>query len=132
MKDLLDAAKQMTGGGLPGMPNNLTKLDGTSPIGDVSMEARTVNREGRLEFFAVKKNGELFHTWQVRPNCTWNQRIAGNGFAGPIVMSKSADGRIEMFAIKSNGDLYHTWQIENLSWKDRIVGKDFGSHMAIT
>ena len=71
-----------------------------------------VNKDGRLELFAVGTDHSVVHSWQTVP---------GGGFgawaalanAAPMVSpaaARNSDGRLEVFALGSDRAVWHTWQ----------------------
>jgi hypothetical protein len=72
--------------------------------------------DGRLELFAVAKDGGLWHTWQTALSNGWNGppilhgKPARTNLVGAPVVRASADGRLEVFVVGADGGLYHSWQ----------------------
>ena len=83
--------------------------------------ATAPNADGRLEMFAVGRNGRSYSSWQTSPNGTWTGwSPLGGGVlpaGAPISVGRNADGRLEMFAVAANGRSYSSWQTSpNGNW----------------
>ncbi len=76
------------------------------------------NKDGRMEVFGLDKSGEMFHTWQNKPNGNWQgwERFPdANAFKAKIRdfrVGKNEDGRLEVFAVDEQGISWHVWQLE--------------------
>jgi hypothetical protein len=71
-----------------------------------------VNDDGRLEVFAINRDGALWHIWQTTPSgpwSTWASLGMPEGISMPVV-SQNQDGRLEAFTVGSDQALWHIWQ----------------------
>jgi hypothetical protein len=70
--------------------------------------------DGRLEIFAVSKDGNLWHLVQSAPNGNWGswQTVVTNnpGISAPPRVGYNKDGRLEVYGLQSGGILWHVWQ----------------------
>ena len=84
--------------------------------------ATAPNADGRLEMFAVGRNGRSYSSWQTSPNGNWTQWTPLGGTTplpatAPISVAPNADGRLQMFAVADNGRSYSSWQTSpNGTW----------------
>jgi hypothetical protein len=87
---------------------------GNPPNGRVAADFSVhVNSDGRLEVFAINRDGALWHVWQTAPNGTWSVWASLGMPAGLSlpVASQNQDGRLEVFVIGgSDQALWHIWQ----------------------
>jgi acylphosphatase len=98
-----------------GGPNRTAWSAWAGLSGRITEIATAVNRDGRIEVFAIDTDQALNHIWQTAPNGGPNQN-AWSGWtrlAGGITHLATAvnqDGRIEVFAIGTDQALNHIWQ----------------------
>jgi FAD/FMN-containing dehydrogenase len=102
---------------------HLTTPDSGSPLpkqawsgwadlgGRITDLATTVNRDGRIEVFAIGTGKELFHIWQTSPGGpAWSDWADLGGGITKLASAVNADGRLEVFGIGIDTSLYHIWQ----------------------
>lgn len=80
----------------------------------VTTPALVKNADRRLEMFAVRADGQVFNSWQDRPDGTWSPLVALSRLAIPVrelVAGRNPDGRLELFALLSTGSVAHSWQV---------------------
>ena len=84
--------------------------------------AAAPNADGRLQMFAVGRNGQSYSSWQTSPNGNWTQWTPLGGTTplpptAPISVAPNADGRLQMFVVADNGRSYSSWQTSpNGTW----------------
>jgi len=76
--------------------------------------------DNRLEAFAVRRDGNLWHIWQTIPNTqiffdawsNWADHGAPPGvrFSSPPAVVRNRDERLELFIAGSDGHISHIWQ----------------------
>lgn len=100
---------------------------GPLPAGVLQVMAASLP-DGRLELWAVTRNGGLFSTWKVStdPNANWAPWVdflAEVGLLAGGVLQVTAtslpDGRLELWAVTRNGGLFSTWKVDadpNANW----------------
>lgn len=80
------------------------------------------NQDGRLEIFAVKGDGSIWHTWQKAPNSGWSAWVPFPGpqrMKGRCVVGLDASGYLSLFARGQDDQLWHIHQVEvNGSWSE--------------
>jgi hypothetical protein len=67
------------------------------------------NKDGRLEVFALKGDGDVVHRWQDKPGGAWHAGWAGLGAVNTgkhISTSLHAGGRVGVFVEAANGDVW--------------------------
>lgn len=81
--------------------------------------ATGINRDGRIEVFAVAPDGMLWHIWQTAPSNGWSQWApmpAGNrlpdgvALAGTPLVLRNAHDDLEVFALGSNDEIWHMYE----------------------
>jgi hypothetical protein len=72
----------------------------------------TRNTDGRLEAFAIRRDGVLMHSWQTCAGCGWSDwEQLGGGYPGTaLAAAPNADGHLEVVTRQADGWLVHTWQ----------------------
>ena len=101
---LYDIWQTSAGGGWSGWNDLGGKLNSPPTVG--------LNRDGRLEVFALGTSKGLFHMAQGCAGCTWggwNQIGSWQMQSDPVVAS-NADGRLEVFGLGLDSALIHVWQ----------------------
>ncbi|MEA2683979.1 MAG: hypothetical protein QOK05_2307 [Chloroflexota bacterium] len=76
----------------------------------------TVNKDGRIEAFALGADGALWHSWESAVNGTWTSwyslgKMSSGAFASDPAAGTNPDGRLEVFVTGSDGSVCHTWQL---------------------
>ncbi|MBZ5562351.1 MAG: hypothetical protein LAP13_08010 [Acidobacteriia bacterium] len=86
---------------------------GAPPTGVLGAPVVGHNADGRLEFFVVSNDGNLWHRWQTAPSGSWSswETLAANnpGLASTLRVGNNADGRMEVYGMQE-GSLWHVWQ----------------------
>jgi hypothetical protein len=84
--------------------------------------------DGRIELWAVTRNGGLFTTWKVNtdPNSNWAPWTdflaevgALPGGALQVTAAALPDGRLELWAVTTGGGVFSTWKVDagaNANW----------------
>jgi acylphosphatase len=86
---------------------------GWQPLGGVitTEPVAGVNKDGRIEVFALGADNALWHIWQTAPNSGWSGWASlGGGITSTPAIVRTADGRLEAFARGTDGALWHIWQ----------------------
>ncbi|MCB1006692.1 MAG: CHAP domain-containing protein [Acidimicrobiales bacterium] len=82
------------------------------PPASTSSVAAGRNGDGRLELFAVHRNGRMFNNFQRRasagPWAGWGS--LGGSFTTSVTLATNKDGRLEIFAVGLDGAVYNKWQ----------------------
>lgn len=78
-------------------------------------------QDGRIEFFFVGADGNLWHRWMQSIYGSWsNWENLGNGgsaLTGSPANARTADGRIELVVRGADGNIWHRWQtVPNSGW----------------
>ncbi len=89
------------------------------------------NQDGRLEFFYIGADSQIWHNWQLEPNGGfrgdelpagqendgWHgEEPLGDG-AERLCVGENADGRLEIFYVGTDARIRHNWQVSpNGSW----------------
>ncbi len=69
------------------------------------------NPDGRLEVFAIGRDGTVWHSWQTSPNGGWSPFYSlGGSLSGQLSVANNSDGRLEVVGRSSAGSAWHTWQ----------------------
>jgi hypothetical protein len=73
------------------------------------------NADGRLEVFALGRDGALWHIWQTSPNGNWNTWTSFGtpsnvNFVTAPTVNRNKDGRLEVLITGNDGALWHIWQ----------------------
>jgi hypothetical protein len=69
------------------------------------------NSDGRLEVFAVGRDGAMYHSWQTSPNGGWSPFSSlGGTIFGQISIANNSDGRLEVLVRSTGGSVWHIWQ----------------------
>jgi hypothetical protein len=81
------------------------------------------NADGRMEVFALTRDGNLLHAWQQSLNGPFGgfQDMGAHSLLSFGVVP-NADGRLEVFALGGDRALYHVWQTSpnggwNVNWQ---------------
>jgi hypothetical protein len=74
------------------------------------------NADGRLELFAVDRNGVAYHKWEADGGWSdWSS--LGGASISQLAVGQNLDRRLELFAIGGDHAAYHMWQIvPNGNW----------------
>jgi hypothetical protein len=83
-------------------------------IGGAGSPTVGVNADGRLEFFVVGADSNVYHAWQPTPGgALGNNTSMGSptpGAVGTPAVATNADGRLEVFARGGDGAIWHSYQ----------------------
>jgi C1A family cysteine protease len=99
------------------------------------------NQDGRLEVFGVNAAGNIFHTWQTKPNNgwygSWAELYTNNDNLVTLDVGRNQDGRLEVFGISAAGNIFHTWQTKpnngwNGSWAELYTNNDNLTTLRVT
>ena len=77
-----------------------------------------VNQDERLELFALRNDGSLWHRWQEKPRSGWSEWSEFGKPCRELAVDRNKDGRLEVFVM--DGDqAWHRWQVRrNAGWGD--------------
>ena len=98
-----------------GGPNRTSWSNWAGLAGGITHLATAVNRDGRIEVFAIGTDTALNHIWQTALNggsnrTSWSPWAGLAGGITHLATAVNQDGRIEVFAIGTDTALNHIWQ----------------------
>jgi len=88
------------------------------------MVAAELAAHGKLQFWVIKSNSELYSSWKTsdNPNANWTKLSPFSpnpGAVTDIAAGTLSDGRVQLFATHPNGDIVSSWKAstnENAAW----------------
>jgi hypothetical protein len=72
------------------------------------------NQDGRLNVFAIGRDGVLYGRYQVTAGGGWNPegwQSMGGAWITQVTTARNADGRIELFVLNQLGNVFHRYQV---------------------
>ncbi|MCB5951474.1 hypothetical protein LI951_05300 [Enterococcus sp. BWT-B8] len=87
------------------------------------------NADGRLELFAINKDGSMYQAWQTKVNggTKWESKTIAGPFDGNVFATTNQNGGLVISVLKKNGDLFISEQAApNFApWKSITISGPF-------
>ena len=101
-------------------------LGAPAAAGGLNRPAVAQSADGRLEVFAVGRDGALWHIWQTSVNGGWSSWASHGAPPGTQVgglrqaaIAPNSQGRLELFVLGEDKALWHIWQVApNGGWSN--------------